>query len=112
MTRKTFPAMVVLTLVFAFGGAAIVNASAASQCTPEQGQVLINEGRYEQAIHEFTCVIDAHPTEVEGYRGRIEAELLLGLFSDAVGDYARLSAYVLPVHPDAAGTIYGGYAAR
>src|SRR5687767_14007607 len=107
MMRKAFPAVVVLTVVlFAFGGPAVVNASALSECTPEQGQVLINEGRYEQAIHKFTCVIDAQPTEVEGYRGRIEAELLLGLFSDAVADAARLNAYVLPVHPDAAGTIF------
>jgi hypothetical protein len=31
-----------------------------------------------QAISEFTCVIEAEPTEAEGYRGRIEAQLLLG----------------------------------
>ncbi len=35
-------------------------------------------------------------TQVEGYRGRIEAELLLGRYSDAVGDYARVTAFVLP----------------
>jgi tetratricopeptide (TPR) repeat protein len=57
-------------------------------------------------------MIDSAPTEVEGYRGRIEAELLLGVFSDAVRDYARLTALVLPVHPDAANTIYAGYADR
>jgi tetratricopeptide (TPR) repeat protein len=111
MMRKAYPAMVMLALVFAFGRP-LVNASASSECTPEQGQDLINEGRYAQAIQKFKCVIDAHPTEVEGYRGRIEAELLSGLFSDAVGDYTLLNAYVLPVHPDAAGTIFAGYAAR
>jgi hypothetical protein len=49
---------------------------------------------------------------VEGYRGRIEAELLLGRYSDAVRDYARVTAFVLPVHPDAETTIAAGYAAR
>ena len=70
-------------------------------CSAEQGQIYIDEGRYEQAIREFTCLIEAQPTEVEGYRGRIEAELLLGRYSDAVGDYASVTALVLPVHPDA-----------
>lgn len=81
-------------------------------CTAEQGQAFIDAGRFERAVREFTCVIDAQPTEVEGYRGRIEAELLLGRFSDAVRDYARVTAYVEPVHPDAASTIYAGYADR
>jgi tetratricopeptide (TPR) repeat protein len=81
-------------------------------CSAEQGQIYIDEGRYTQAIREFTCLIEAQPTEVEGYRGRIEAELLLGRYSDAVGDYARVTAFVLPVHPDAENTILAGYAAR
>jgi tetratricopeptide (TPR) repeat protein len=84
----------------------------AAECTAEQGQVLIDQGRYDRAVREFTCVIDAEPTEVEGYRGRIEAELLLGRYSDAVGDYARVTALVEPVHPDARKTIYDGYATR
>src|SRR5262249_8630613 len=46
------------------------------------------------------------------YRGRIEAELLLGRYSDAVGDYARVTAFVEPVHPDAQNIIMDGYAAR
>src|SRR5574338_58437 len=84
----------------------------ARQCSPEQGQIYINEGRYRDAIREFSCLVETHPTEVEGYRGRIEAELLQGSYSDAVRDYARLTAFVLPVHPDAEATITGGYAAR
>ena len=82
------------------------------ECSAEQGQIYIDEGRYTQAIREFTCLIEAQPTEVEGYRGRIEAELLLGRYSDAVGDYASVTASVLPVHPDAENTILAGYAAR
>src|SRR5215813_10752738 len=84
----------------------------ARQCSSEQGQIYINAGRYRDAIREFTCVIDAQPTEVDGYRGRIEAELLLGHYSDAVRDYARVTAFVLPAHPDADTTIEAGYAAR
>ena len=112
MLRKAFATMVVLTLMFTLGGGAAGSAKAAERCTAEQGQLFIDEGRYEPAIREFTCVIDAQPTDVEGYRGRIEAELLLGRYSDAVRDYQRVIAFVLPVHPDAKNTILAGYAAR
>ncbi len=87
-------------------------AGAQSPCTAEQGQALIDEGRYKQAIKEFTCLIGAQPTDADGYRGRIEAQLLLGLYSDALRDYGRVTAQVLPVHPDAASTILAGYDAR
>jgi len=56
--------------------------AAAAECTPEQGQLFIDQGRFDKAIREFSGVIDAEPTEVEGYRGRIEAELLVGRYSD------------------------------
>jgi len=54
----------------------------------EQGQIYIDEGRYRDAIREFTWVIEGQPTEVEGYRGRIGAELLLGRYSGTFRDYA------------------------
>jgi len=57
-------------------------------------------------------VIKAAPTEVEGYRGRIEARLLLGSYAEAFRDYSRVTAYVLPVHPDAPSAILAGYADR
>ena len=98
-----------LTLTF-LGGAAVEGKAAA--CTSAQGQALIDEGRYEQAAQKFTCVINSDPTAVDGYRGRVEAELLLGKFSDAVLDYQRIMAYVLPVHPDAKQTILDDYATR
>jgi hypothetical protein len=81
----------------------------AKSCSVAQGQLFIDQGRYDSAIREFSCIIDAAPAEVDGYRGRIEAELMLGRFSDAVRDYARLTARVIPMHPDAASTIYAGY---
>jgi tetratricopeptide (TPR) repeat protein len=83
-----------------------------SRCTAEQGQRYIDQGRYEQAVREFTCLIESDPTGVEGYRGRIEAELLLGRYSDALADHAQMTAKLLPVHPDAEKTILDGYAAR
>lgn len=86
--------------------------AAVSHCTAEQGQAFINDGRLDRAVREFTCVIDEHPSDVEGYRGRIEAALLLGHFSDAVRDYTRVTAFVQPVHPDAETTIVAGYSAR
>jgi tetratricopeptide (TPR) repeat protein len=99
-------------LALAAGALAGPAAASTPSCSAAKGQALIDQGRYEHATHEFTCVIDAQPTEVEGYRGRIEAEVLLGRYSDAVRDYQRVTAFVLPVHPDAAQTIHDGYAAR
>jgi tetratricopeptide (TPR) repeat protein len=89
----------------------IATASVAT-CSAEEGQQLIDAGQFKQAIREFTCLIGLDPTAVEGYRGRIEAELMLGRFSDAVRDYARVTAFVLPVHPDAERIIVAGYEAR
>ncbi len=112
MLQKTFAIMViVLTLIFAPWSGAVGSAKAA-QCTAQQGQLFIEAGQYKKALQEFTCVINAQPTEVEGYRGRIEAELLLGQYSNALGDNARITAFVLPVHPDAKNTIFAGYADR
>src|SRR5215813_470556 len=114
MLRKVFITIVLLTLLFipAAGGIGAARAAKAATCTEEQGQLYINQGLYGDAISEFTCLIAAQPTEVAGYRGRIEAELLLGSYSDALRDYARVTAFVLPVHPDAHRTILAGYAAR
>jgi len=84
----------------------------ADLCTVQQGQRFIDEGRYRDAIREFTCVIEAQPTEVEGYRGRMEAELLLGQYSEAFREYARIVAFVLPVQPDAESTMLASYANR
>lgn len=53
-------------------------AAAFAHCSAEEGQRLIEEGRYERAVREFSCLIDAQPASVDGYRGRIEAKLLLG----------------------------------
>ena len=86
--------------------------TASPNCTAEQGQAFIDNGQYTQAVNEFTCLIEAQPTEVEGYRGRIETQLLRGRFSDAYRDYARVAAVVEPVHPDVKLIIYDGYADR
>lgn len=118
--RKTVVARLVLFMIFSLGSAVTGFTKAAEvergnrtlRCSAEQGQRFIEEGRYEHAIHEFTCVIKAQPTEVEGYRGRIEAELLLGQYSNALADHARIIAFVLPVHPEAKKTIFEGYADR
>ena len=88
------------------------HAAAKAGCTPAAGQAFIDQGRYDRAVREFTCVIKTDPTGVEGYRGRIEAQVLLGRYADAVRDYTRVTAFVKPVHPDAWQTILDGYAAR
>lgn len=121
MLRKAITGTLVLTTLLACrtetAGLTDVAAAARSTspnraCSADQGQLLIDQGSYTQAIRVFTCVIDADPTGVGGYRGRIEAELLLGKYSDAVLDYVRVNAFVVPVHPDAAQIIYAEYNAR
>ncbi|HMA24562.1 MAG TPA: hypothetical protein VKP00_11220, partial [Gemmatimonadaceae bacterium] len=121
MLRKSFTALFASAAMIGIGGVRPGVAGAADvdrgrvgtePCTVEQGQLLIDGGRYTQAVRVFGCVIDGAPTEVDGYRGRIEAELLLGRYSDAVRDYARVNAFVVPVHPDAEQIIVAGYDAR
>ena len=102
----------ILTILTLCGTTVADTRAATTGCSVEEGQGFIDEGRYDHAVREFTCVIESQPTEVEGYRGRIEAELLLGDYSDAVRDYARVNAYVLPANPDAEATILDGYADR
>jgi len=105
-------ALVTSALALALLALAPSAAQATPTCTAGQGQAFIDGGQYQQAVDEFTCVIGADPTGVDGYRGRIEAEVLLGRYSNAVRDYQRVTAVVLPVHPDAKATILAGYAAR
>jgi tetratricopeptide (TPR) repeat protein len=108
-TARIAAALAAVPLLF---GAAIGPAAAAPKCTAAQGQALIDQGRYQDAIRKFTCLIEAEPTGVEGYRGRIEAELLLGRYSDALRDWVHVTGYVLPVDPGAVGAVVAGYLDR
>jgi tetratricopeptide repeat protein len=121
MSRALIAAAVALTVVACTDPAPVTapdvansspRAAKVAPCTVDQGQQLIDAGQYKAAIREFSCLIDLDPTAVDGYRGRIEAQLMLGRFSDAVRDYTRVTAFVEPVHPEAARTIIGGYEAR
>jgi tetratricopeptide (TPR) repeat protein len=121
MSRKMIAAAVMMTTLSCADPGAVTSpqasgalGSAASvvPCTAEYGQQQIDAGQYKQAIQTFTCVIGLDATAAEGYRGRIEAQLMLGRFSDAIRDYTRVTAFVEPVHPDAEQTIIAGYQAR
>jgi len=112
MTKSVCQRFARLLGIVAMASLAPVATSAAANCTAQQGQAFIDAGQYDRAIREFSCVINADRSGVEGYRGRIEAELLAGQFSNAVRDYAATTAFVLPVHPDAESTIVAGYSAR
>lgn len=114
MLQKAFINRFVMTLLLVTGGFAAGSAVAAGpmNCSEAQGQEYIDAADYDRAVREFTCLITAQPTEVAGYRGRIEALLMLGEFSAAFADYALVTANVLPAHPGAATTILNGYAAR
>jgi hypothetical protein len=112
LTTRTLLAVAALAATLIVPLPAAQGAPGAATCTSEQGQALIDVGRLERAIQTFTCVVKAQPTEVEGYRGRAEARLLLGRYSDAMADYGRVTAVVEPVHPGAVGRILAGYDAR
>jgi tetratricopeptide (TPR) repeat protein len=114
MPRKLLANCVVLILLLVVAEFATPPALAdgGRDCSAEQGQLFIDAADYDRAVREFTCVILAQPTGVEGYRGRIEALLMLGEFAAAFADYALVTAFVLPVHPAAATTILNGYADR
>lgn len=112
MLQKAFAIMVVVVAVVIILGGSAVRAASPASCSAAEGQIFIDEGDFDRAVREFSCVVDAQPTDVEGYRGLIEAEVLLGRYSDAVRDYQRVTAFVMPVHPDAKNTILAGYAAR
>jgi hypothetical protein len=77
-----------------------------------KGQQRIDQGRHSEAVQIYTCILDANPLALDAYRGRAEAELLLGRYSDAMRDYARVTAVVMPVDEDAAEKIVEGYEAR
>ena len=113
ITVSTRRLLLGLALVVGLLSAApVTHAASKPACTPAAGQAFIEQGRYDRAISEFTCLIDADPTGVEGYRGRIEAQVLLGRYANAIRDYTRVTAFVKPAHPDAWQTILDGYAAR
>lgn len=90
----------------------IASAAANSASLLERGQEALEKGKYGQAIDAFSKYIDLHPTKVDGYRGRIEANLMLRRYSDCVRDYAQITARVIPVHPNAAAIIYAYYETR
>ncbi len=104
--------MVLLLAVAAMFFARQVQVVASEPFSVQQGQQMIAQGNYQQAIRVFSRLINDNPTDVEGYRGRIEAELLLGRYSDALRDYALITAFVLPVNSDATADIIDGYAFR
>lgn len=102
----------VLAAALLVPASAVQAAPAGPKCTVEQGQAFIDAGRYDRAIKEFSCVIAANPSSAEGYRGRAEAKLLLGLYSDALRDYTQITAFILPIDPGALTAIHADYAAR
>jgi hypothetical protein len=74
--------------------------------------VFIDQGRCDRAVREFTCLIQSDATSVEGYRGRMEAYVLMGRYADAVHDGALFTADVEPAHPDAQQAVIRGYLDR
>ena len=113
MSRRRFaiPAgLLALALVAASIAAAPV--AAAPDCSAAAGQALIDQGRYDRAVSEFSCLIRADATSIDGYRGRMEAFTLMGRYADAVHDGTRFTAVVEPAHPGAQQTVVKSYLDR
>lgn len=113
MTRRTFARIVALLVVAGLlASIAATPVDAAPDCSAAAGQAFIDQGRYDRAVTEFTCLIRADETSVDGYRGRMEAFVLMGRYADAVHDGTRFTAVVEPAHPDAQQTVIRGYLDR
>ena len=105
MSRRSTARMATLVVALTLGSLLVASpVAAAPACSTAAGQGYIDSGRYDRAVREFGCVIDGDPTSVDGHRGRMEALVLLGRYSDAVLDGVRITAIVAPAHPDAART--------
>ena len=99
-------------LIFVFASVAQLGSAHAAACSLANGQELIDSGEYEQAVKEFSCSSMPSQPRLKAIEDVIEAQLLLGRYLDAVRDYTRITAVVIPVHPDAQKTILAGYSAR
>lgn len=79
-----------------------------------EGQQKIDEGDYEGAVDIFTQAMEADPSQVDAYRGRAEAKLLLGQYAGAYHDMFALS--IGTVQPenvdDMSAAIVGSYVSR
>ena len=113
MSRRRFAAPGAwLVFVIVALSVAAAPVAAAPDCSAAAGQGFIDQGQYDRAVSEFTCLIRADATSVDGYRGRMEAFLLMGRYADAVHDGARFTADVEPAHPDAQQTVTREYLDR
>lgn len=75
----------------------------------QTGQAFIEAGAYSEAVTVFACVIAANPLDITAYRGKIEANLLAGKYSDAVHGYTEINIHVIPEVPDAVTQIIAYY---
>lgn len=113
MLRNYTHVLIILALVQVSGAKEAARAAGPPDgCSAEQGQLYIYQGRYKDAVREFTCVIESDPAAMEGYRGRMEAQVLLGDYADAYRNYADMVAYVIPANPLAEKEIWKHYADR
>ena len=113
MSRRTIARIVTLLAVAGILASIVATpVDAAPDCSAAAGQSFIDQGRYDRAVTEFSCLIRADAASVDGYRGRMEAFVLLGQYADAVRDGTRFTAVVEPAHPDAEQTVVRGYLDR
>jgi tetratricopeptide (TPR) repeat protein len=85
-------------------------------CAPQidyrvEGEAFAKSGDYDAAIAAFTCAIESDPLDIDAYRGRIEARLMIGAYSDAMLDYADVKVQIVPENPDALEQILAYYQA-
>ena len=105
-------ALSLLSPLGSFSGFSIFAASSAYAGSLEDGQAFIDQGEYHSAVACFSEYIVDHPTSPEGYRGRIEAWLMLRRYSDAMRDVARFNALVVPADPDSIAWVLTHYETR
>ncbi len=106
-----YSVMLFVLALFAFPSGHAIQA-AGPQASSNAGQQLIDRGQLNKAYRYYSELIEEDPSNIEGYRGRIETLVLMRQYAHALADYARIVANVLPLQPDAIAQVLADYQNR
>jgi len=72
----------------------------------------LQSGQLEVTPEATPCLTEAGELDVDAYRGRIEAALMAGSYSNGLGQYTQMQKVVIPTMPDAFDQILTAYNAQ
>lgn len=101
-----------LTLALFVSSSAMTVQANGPVLSPDPGQKLIDRGQLNKALRYYTELIEADPTSITGYRGRIETLVLMRRYAHALADFSRIVANVVPTQPAAIDEMLAEYQDR